>query len=125
MKQVINISDAPKPIAPYSQACLAQGMLFVSGQIPVDPQTGKLAEGDTRGQTKQVMENIKKILKEANMELSHVVKCTLFMSDLALFKDINEVYGSYFSQDPPAREAVQVSAIPMNAALMISCIAAE
>jgi len=125
MKKVINISNAPKPIAPYSQATYANGTLYISMQIPIDPYTGKLITGDVKSQTKQIMENIKSILKEANMDLSNIVKCSIFMSDIKIYGEINEVYGSYFKENPPAREAIQVAGLPMNVDIGMSCIAVE
>ncbi|HSG67779.1 MAG TPA: Rid family detoxifying hydrolase, partial [Bacteroidales bacterium] len=106
MKKTVNISDAPRPIAPYSQAVLAGDTLYVSGQIAIDPYTGKLVEGGAAEQTARVMENIRAILKEEGMDFSHVVKCSIFLSDMAQYKEVNEVYGKYFTVDPPAREAI-------------------
>lgn len=125
MKKIVNISSAPKPIAPYSQAVLVKGFLYVSGQIPVDPVTSELNTGDIKTQTKQVMENIRMILKEVEMDFSNIVKCNIFVADMNNFKDVNEVYGSYFPDPPPARETVEVSKLPMNSDIEISCIAAE
>jgi 2-iminobutanoate/2-iminopropanoate deaminase len=124
-KKIVNISDAPKPIAPYSQAVLAGDTLYISGQIAIDPYTGKLVEGGATEQTKRVMENIQAILKEENMDFSNVVKCSIFMSSMDLYKDVNEVYGTYFTVDPPAREAMAVKGLPMNVDVEISCIAAK
>ena len=123
MKKPVNISDAPKPIAPYSQAILSGNTLYVSGQIAIDPYTGKLVEGGAAEQTKRVMENIRAILKEEEMDFSHVVKCSIFLSDMALYKDVNEVYGSYFPTDPPAREAIAARGLPMGVDVEVSCIA--
>lgn len=125
MKKVVNISDAPKPIAPYSQAVLAAGTLYVSGQVGIDPYTGKLVEGGVSRQTERVMENIRAILKEEDMDFSNVVKCSIFMSDMSLYKDVNEVYGSYFQIDPPAREAIAAKGLPMGVDVEISCIAVK
>lgn len=125
MKKAINIADAPKPVAPYSQACLVNGILYVSGQIPVDPYSGDVLKGSASEQTKLILDNIGRILKEVDMDYTDVVKCTIFMSDINLYKDINEVYGTYFKQDPPAREAIEVSAIPLGVDVKISCIAAK
>ena len=94
-------------------------------QIPIDPYTGKLITGDVKSQTKQIMENIKSIVKEANMDLSNIVKCSIFMSDIKIYGEINEVYGSYFKENPPAREAIQVAGLPMNVDIGMSCIAVE
>lgn len=123
MKKPVNISDAPKPIAPYSQAILAGDTLYVSGQIAIDPYQGKLIEGGAAEQTRQVMENIGAIIREEDMDFINVVKCSIFLSDMALYKDVNEVYGSYFPSDPPAREAMAVKGLPMGVDVEISCIA--
>ena len=125
MKKPVNISDAPKPIAPYSQAILSGNTLYVSGQIAIDPYTGKLVEGGAAEQTKRVMENIRAILKEEKMDFSHVVKCSIFLSDMSIYKDVNEVYGNYFKIDPPAREAVAVIGLPMGVDVEVSCIAVK
>ena len=125
MKKTVNISDAPKPIAPYSQAILAGDTLYISGQIAIDPYTGKLVEGGAAAQTKRIMENIRAILKEEEMDFSHVVKCSIFMSDMELYKDVNDIYGSYFQIDPPAREAIAAKGLPMNVDIEISCIAVK
>ena len=125
MKKIVNISDAPKPIAPYSQAVLADNTLYVSGQIGIDPYTGKLVEGGVSRQAERVMKNIRAILKEEDMDFSHVVKCSIFLSDMSLYKDVNEVYGSYFQADPPAREAIAAKGLPMGVDVEISCIAVK
>ena len=123
MKKTVNISDAPKPIAPYSQAILSGNTLYVSGQIAIDPYSGKLVDGGAMEQTKRVMENIRAILNEEGMDFSNIVKCSIFMSDMNIYKDVNEVYGSYFKVDPPAREAMAVKGLPMGVDVEISCIA--
>lgn len=125
MKKIINVSNAPKPIAPYSQATLSNGTLYVSGQIGINPADGKLVEGGIKAQTKQIMENIGMILKEAGLDYSDVVKCTIFMTDMFFYSDINEVYGTFFKENPPAREAVAVKSLPANVQVEISCIATE
>ena len=125
MKKAVNISDAPKPIAPYSQAILAGNTLYVSGQIAIDPYTGQLIEGGAAEQTGRVMENIRAILKEESMDFSNVVKCSIFLSGMELYKDVNEVYGSYFDDIPPAREAMAVKGLPMGVDVEISCIAVK
>jgi 2-iminobutanoate/2-iminopropanoate deaminase len=125
MKKTVNISNAPKPIAPYSQAIFANGTLYVSGQIAIDPFTGKLNNKDIKTQTKQIMENIGAILKEVKMNYSNIVKCSIFMSDMKIYSDVNEVYGSYFAVSPPAREAMHVAGLPMAVDVEISCIAVE
>ena len=123
MKKIINTPHAPKPIGPYNQAVLINGTLYVSGQIPLNPVTGELVKGDIKDQTRQVMENLKAILLAAGMDFSHVVKCSIFISDMHTFPFINEVYGSYFGDSAPARETVQVAALPMFVDVEISCIA--
>lgn len=123
MKKIVNISDAPKPIAPYSQAVMAGDTLYISGQIAIDPYTSKLVEGGIAEQTKRVMENIRAILKEEKMDFGNVVKCSIFMSSMDIYKEVNEVYGSYFKVDPPAREAIAAKGLPMNVDVEVSCIA--
>lgn len=125
MKRIVNVSSAPKPLAPYSQATLSNGTLYVSGQIGINPSTGKLVEGGIKAQTQQIMENIGEILKEAGLDYSDIVKCSIFMTDMFFYADINEVYGTYFKVDPPAREAVAVKSLPANVQVEISCIATE
>ena len=119
----INIKEAPKPIGPYSQAIFANGMLFISGQIPVDPFSGKMVEGDILIQTRQVLQNLKNILAEADMDQSNVAKVSIFLNDLSAFKEVNEIYAAFFGDYRPARETVEVSRLPMNAAIEISLIA--
>src|ERR1700738_5082801 len=111
-KKIINTPSAPAPIGPYSQAVQAGNLLFISGQIAIDPATGKVAAIDTIGETHQVMHNLKAILAEARIDFSHVVKTTILLSDIALFAEVNEVYGKYFSGDFPARETYAVKALP-------------
>jgi 2-iminobutanoate/2-iminopropanoate deaminase len=125
MKKPVNISNAPKPVAPYSQAILSGNTLYISGQIPIDPVTGKLLEGSIAGQTERVMENICSILKEEGLDFSHLVKCSIFMTDMGFYKEINEVYARYFPEDPPAREAIAVKGLPLGASVEISCIAVK
>ena len=122
-KSIINTPGAPAPIGPYSQAVKLNNMLFVSGQIPIDPKTGDLVQNDIVAETRQVMENIKAILESAELTFENVVKCSIFVSDLNNFVTINEVYGEYFSQTAPARETVEVSRLPKNVNVEISCIA--
>jgi 2-iminobutanoate/2-iminopropanoate deaminase len=123
MKKVIQIPDAPAPIGPYSQAVLCKDTLFVSGQIPLDPVTGNLVNDSIANATHQVMKNISSLLKEANMELEDIVKCSIFLKDLNNFKIINEIYGAYFRSFKPARETIQVARLPLDVELEISCIA--
>jgi 2-iminobutanoate/2-iminopropanoate deaminase len=123
MRKIINTPHAPKPIGPYNQAVYLNGMLFVSGQIPLNPVSGELVKGDIQYQTRQVMENLKAILYAAGLDFTRVVKCSIFITDMHNFPEINEVYGSYFDDDAPARETVQVAALPMFVDVEISCIA--
>ena len=121
--QIILTKKAPAPIGPYSQAVLKGGLLFVSGQIPIIPSTGELETSSIEKETKQVMENIKAIIEEAGMEMQNIVKCSIFLTDMKDFGKVNEVYGTYFSTNPPARETVQVSALPKSVNVEISVIA--
>ena len=125
MKKTINISDAPKPIAPYSQAILANGTLYVSGQIAIDPYTSNLNNDSIKTQTQQIMSNIKVILKETGMDFSNIVKCSIFLSWMDIYGEVNEIYGNYFPENPPAREAFAVTGLPKNVDVKISCIAVE
>lgn len=122
-KKVITTSNAPSPIGPYNQAILAGNMLFISGQICIVPGTGELKNKDIQEETHQVMHNLKAILHEAGMDFSHVVKTTIFITDMNQFGEINTVYGKYFESDFPARETVQVSALPKFVNVEISMIA--
>jgi len=125
MKKVITSANAPTPIGPYSHANLAGpgNMLFVSGQVAKDAKTGELTLGDTKSETRKVMQNILAILTEAGMDLSHVVKTTIFLKSMALFADVNEVYGSFFEGNFPARETVAVAGLPLDVNVEISVIA--
>ena len=123
MKKIINIKDAPQPIGPYSQAVLANGMLFISGQIAVDPYSGKLILESIEKQTHQVIANLKNILAEESLGFKDVVKVSIFLADMNDFKTVNEIYASYFNEQPPARETVEVSKLPLNAAIEMSLIA--
>ena len=123
MKKVINTNNAPAPIGPYSQAVAANGFLFVSGQIPSNPVTGEIVSGDIKAEANQVMENIKAILTEAGLDFSNVVKTSIFLTDMGNFAQVNEVYGTYFTDQFPARETVQVTALPKNVNVEISVIA--
>ena len=122
-KQIIESKKVPAPIGPYSQAVIANGFLFASGQVAFDPKTGELVLSDIASETKQVMENIKSILEAAELTFAHVVKTTIFLSDIGLFAQVNEVYGSYFSKDFPARETVAVKTLPRNVNIEISITA--
>lgn len=122
-KQIIQTNKVPAPIGPYSQAVIANGFLFASGQIAFDPATGDLVIDNIQAETKQVMENIKAILEEANIDFNHIVKTTIFLSDMQLFAQVNEVYGSYFTTQFPARETVAVKTLPRNVNVEISVTA--
>lgn len=122
-KEIYNTDKAPAPIGPYSQAVAANGMLFVSGQIPIIPATGELEGGGIQAETRQVMENLKAILENAGTSFENVVKCSIFVGNMGDFIDVNEVYGSYFGEDAPARETVEVAGLPKNVNVEISCIA--
>ncbi len=124
MKTIIKTAEAPLPIGPYNQAVLKNNTLYASGQIAIDPKTNELIRGDIKVETKQVMENLAAVLHAADMDFSHVVKCTIFISDMNNFSDINQVYGAYFDNvTAPARETVQVSVLPKNVNVEISLIA--
>ena len=122
-KKIIRTDNAPAPIGPYSQAVQYGGMLFISGQVPIDPKTGNVIQTDIQAETKQVMENLKAILDEAGMSFSNIIKTTIFLMDMEQFAQVNEVYGSYFGEGAPARETVQVSGLPKGVNVEISMIA--
>ena len=122
MKTVITTNTAPAAIGPYSQAVLVNNLLFVSGQIPMDPQSGNLIQGGIEEQTKQVLENLKAIIEAAGMGLENVLKCSCFLKDMDNFARFNSVYETYFQDDPPAREAVQVARLPKDVGIEISAI---
>lgn len=122
---VINTADAPSPIGPYNQAILAGGTLYISGQICIDPKNGELKKRDIQEETHQVMQNLKSILVAAYMGFNHVVKTTIFITDMNQFSEINEIYGKYFEGDFPARETVQVAALPKFVNVEISMIAVK
>lgn len=124
MKQIINSSNAPAPIGPYSQAVLKGNTLYVSGQIAIDPDSGELNLSSIKAETELVMKNLGEVLKAANMSYEHVLKCSIFLSDMNSFGEVNEVYGKYFTSNPPARETVSVKTLPKNVNVEISCIAA-
>ncbi len=125
MQTIIYTPQAPAPIGPYSQAVLVNNILFVSGQIAINPETSDLVLTDIVSETHQVMGNLKAILTEAGFELSNVVKTCIFVKDLNNFSKINEIYGSYFTSHAPARETVEVSRLPKDVNVEISCIAAR
>ena len=123
MKTVINTKNAPAPIGSYNQAIAANGFLFVSGQVAIDPATGNLVLDDIKTETTLVMENIKAILTAAGIDFSHIVKTTIFLKDMQSFAQVNEVYGSYFTAEFPARETVAVAGLPKNVNVEISVTA--
>jgi len=126
MKKIITTSKAPAPIGPYNQAVLVNDMLFTSGQIAFNPETGKLILEDIQSETKQVMENMKAVLEEANMTFENVIKSSIFIADMNDFSKINEVYGAYFNEETaPARETVQVARLPKDVNVEISMIAVK
>lgn len=125
MKKTIHTNDAPKAIGPYSQAVEANGFLFISGQIPINPATGTIIEGGIKEQTEQVMKNIGAILKEAGYGFENVVKSTCLLSDMAHFAEMNEIYGKYYSENPPARAAYSVVKLPLGVLIEIETIAAK
>lgn len=125
-KEIISTTNSPAPIGPYNQAVLAGNMLFISGQIALKPDTGELANLDVIEEAHQVMQNLKAILAQASMDFSNVVKTTIFLSDMELFGQVNEIYGKYFeSDDFPARETVAVKGLPKNVNVEISMIAVK
>ena len=124
-KKVINTEKAPASIGPYNQSVMAGGFLFISGQIAIDPATGNMVSGDIKAETHQCMKNLEAILDEAKLTFEHVVKTTIFIADMNLFAEVNEIYGSYFKGDFPARETVAVKGLPKGANVEISMIAVE
>ncbi len=125
MKKIITSKNAPAPIGPYSHGVVVGNMLFVSGQVGKHPVSGELMLSDIKTETTMVMENVKGILTDAGMDFSHIVKTTIFLTDMNNFATVNEVYGSYFKGDYPARETVQVSKLPLNVNVEISVIAVK
>lgn len=122
---VVYSSHAPEPIGPYSQAVHAGGMLFVSGQIAIQRSSGNIVTGNIEDETTQVMINLSEVLKAAGMTFRDVVKCTIFLKDMGNFPKVNNIYGQYFTEDPPARETVEVSRLPRDVNVEISCIAVK
>ena len=122
-KRIVRTEEAPQAIGPYSQAVVGGGFVYVAGQLALDPHTGQLVPGDVRLQTKRVMENIKAILEAAGSSLARVVKTTVFLRDLNDFGAMNEIYGSYFQEDPPARSTVQVAKLPRDGVVEIEVVA--
>ena len=125
MKKVISTSEAPQAIGPYSQAIEAGGFIFVSGQIPLIPATGELVEGSVEVQTARVLENLKAILEAAGSSLENVVKTTVYITNMDDFAKVNDIYGQYFQENPPARVCVEVSKLPKGALVEIDVIAAR
>ena len=123
-KQIINTNNAPAPIGPYNQAVKTGNLLFVSGQVALKPGTGEMANNDITEETHQVLQNLKAILQEAGMDFSNIVKTTIFLSDMSLFSQVNEIYARYFTGNFPARETVAVKGLPKNANVEISVVAA-
>lgn len=123
MKKIISIPGAPAPIGPYSQAILKNNTLYVSGQIPLDPVSGELKIASIEEATHCSLSNIKSLVLEAGMQLSDVVKCSIFLKSMDDFAEVNRVYAHYFKENPPARETVQVAKLPMDVPVEISCIA--
>ena len=123
MKTIIYSPKAPDPIGPYSQAVRSGNTIYISGQIPIDQESGELISKDIASETLQVMKNIGYILEEAGLSFDNILKCSIFIKDMSTFPIINEVYGRFFESDPPARETVEVSSLPKNVNVEISCIA--
>jgi 2-iminobutanoate/2-iminopropanoate deaminase len=122
-KQIIKTDKAPKPIGPYSQAVKVDNLLFLSGQVAINPETNELITGDITAEARQIMENLKAVLSEAKLTFAHVVKTTIYLVDMNLFGAVNDVYGSYFNGDFPARETVAVKALPKGVEVEISMVA--
>ena len=125
IRNVIAVSDAPSAIGPYSQAIATKDMLFISGQLPIDPVSGRMVEGEIGAKTHQILKNAAAIAKEAGTELSRTVKTTIFLTDLADFQEVNKAYGSHFPEAPPARSTVQVAALPLGSPIEIEFILAR
>lgn len=123
MKQIISTPGAPQAIGPYSQAVAYNGMLFLSGQIPLDPQSGQLVEGGIAEQTEQVLKNLQAVLEAGGSSLDHVLKTTVFLKDMGEFAAMNEVYARYFTSNPPARSTVQAAKLPRDVSVEIECVA--
>ena len=123
MKKIISTTDAPAAVGPYSQAIRAGNLVFCSGQIPLDPASGKIVQGDITAQTRRVLQNIAAVLRAEGLSFENIVKTTIFLTDLGDFQTVNELYGSYFKSDPPARSTVQVPALPKGANVEIEVVA--
>ena len=124
MKKIVSTSDAPAAVGPYSQAIRSGNLLFCAGQIPLDPKTGQLVTGDIAIQTRRVLDNISALLKAAHLTFGHVVKTTIFLTDMNDFQTVNDIYATYFREQPPARSTVAVAALPKGAKVEIEVIAA-
>ncbi len=124
-KKIIRTDNAPAPIGPYNQAIQYGDMLFISGQIPIDPATGNMVQDDIKAETHMVMKNLQAILKEAGMDFNNVIKTSIFLMDMGQFAAVNEVYGTYFQGYAPARETVQVAGLPKGVNVEISMIAGK
>lgn len=122
--KIISTNHAPKAIGPYSQAVISSGFAFLSGQIPLDPASGQLVEGDVQAQTKRVLENLKAVLEAAGCTLANVVKTTVYLKDMNDFSQMNEIYAQYFVTNPPARATVEAARLPRDVRVEIDCIAA-
>jgi len=123
MKKIIHTTQAPTPLGPYSQAIKVGDVLYVSGQVGIDPNTHEVIQDDLDGETHQVMKNIQAILHAADMDFNHIIKTTIFLADMDHYASVNDIYGSYFSTDFPAREAIEVARLPKNVNVEISVIA--
>lgn len=123
MKKIVSSKDAPAAVGPYSQAIRSGSLLFCAGQIPLDPHSGQIVSDDISAQTKRVLENISAVLRAANLNFGHVVKTTIFLTSMGDFQTVNEIYGTYFKENPPARSTVAVSALPKGAKVEIEVIA--
>lgn len=123
MKKIIHTSDAPDAIGPYSQAVVHNDVVYCSGQIGLDPENMEFVGSDVNSQAKQVMENLKAVLEEAGSGFDKVIKCSIYLDDMDNFGTVNEIYGSYFDEDPPARETVAVKTLPKNCKVEIGCTA--
>jgi 2-iminobutanoate/2-iminopropanoate deaminase len=124
MKKIVSTTEAPAAVGPYSQAVRLGQLVFCSGQIPLDPKSGQIVEGDITAQARRVMENITAVLRAEGLGLENIIKTTIFLTNMSDFQAVNEIYGSYFKSDPPARSTVQVSALPKGANIEIEVIAA-
>lgn len=123
--KALHSDNAPKAVGPYSQAIEANGFVFASGQLPIDPATNAFVEGGVKEQTRQSLTNAQSVLKAAGLDLSHVIKTTVFLSDMADFAAMNEVYAEFFNESYPARSAIAVKTLPKNALVEVECIAAR